>query len=199
VDTRERILAVTTELLARDGLERTSTRAICAAAGVTAPTLYHHFGTKDALFEAVVADGFERYIEGKLEAISGEDAVERLGNGFDQYVSFALSNPSLYSVVFDRANSERLPKAAEEAYGMLLALLEDVERERGLRVPVELAAQLVWSAAHGVASLLISRPGFGWDGSLAATAREMAVEAVLAPEEGGREEARRIEREETEL
>lgn len=182
METRERILQVATELLAEKGPAATSTRAICSAAGITAPTLYHHFKTKDRLFEAVVADGFRRFVEGKAEATAaGDDALENLRGGFDQYVAFALANPSFYSVVFDRADPERLPEAAEEAHGMLLSSLGDVERERGLRVGAELAAQVVWAAAHGVASLLISRPGFGWEGSLVETAREAAIGAVVAP------------------
>lgn len=178
--TRGRILEATTELLAERGLGGTSTRAICEAAGITAPTLYHHFGTKDALFEAVVAEGFGRYLEGKRGSIAGDDPVENLRRGFDQYVAFAVSNPSLYAVIFDRTNAERLPKGAEEAYGMLAHLLSEAEEGRGLRVGTELAAQAVWAAAHGVASLLISRPGFGWDDALVATAREAVLGAVVA-------------------
>jgi AcrR family transcriptional regulator len=180
VDTRERILVVATELLAEKGPTRTSTRAICLAAGVTAPTLYHHFKTKDRLFEVVVADGFRRFMEGKAQATAREDALENLRGGFDQYVAFAVSNPSLYAVIFDRTNAERLPKGAEQAYGMLTHLLSKAEEGRGLRVGTELAAQAVWAAAHGVASLLISRPGFGWDDALVATAREAVLGAVVA-------------------
>ena len=180
MDTRERILAVATELLAEKGPTRTSTRAICLAAGVTAPTLYHHFKTKDRLFEAVVADGFRRFMEGKAQATAREDALENLRGGFDQYVAFAVSNPSLYAVIFDRTNAERLPKGAEQAYGMLTHLLSKAEEGRGLRVGTELAAQAVWAAAHGVASLLISRPAFGWDDALVATAREAVLGAVVA-------------------
>ncbi len=180
MSTRERILEATTELLAERGLRGTSTRAICEAAGITAPTLYHHFGTKGALFEAVVAEGFARFLEGKRESIAGDDPVENLRRGFDQYVAFAVSNPSLYAVIFDRANAEKLPKGAEEAYRMLTHLLSEAEKERGLRVRTALAAQAVWAAAHGVSSLLISRPGFGWDEALVATTREAVLDGVVA-------------------
>jgi AcrR family transcriptional regulator len=188
MSTRERILEATTELLAERGLGGTSTRAICEAAGITAPTLYHHFGTKDVLFEAVVAEGLARFLKGKRGAIAGHDPVENVRRGFDQYVAFAVSNPSLYAVIFDRANAEKLPKGAEEAYGMLTHLLSETEKERGLRVGTELAAQAVWAAAHGVSSLLVSRPGFGWDDALVATAREAVIGAVVAgPREANEE------------
>jgi AcrR family transcriptional regulator len=60
--TRERILQAAARLLAESGGDPVSTRAVCAAAGVGAPTLYHHFGDKDGLLDAVVAYGFERYL-----------------------------------------------------------------------------------------------------------------------------------------
>lgn len=188
MSTRGRILEATTELLAERGLGGTSTRAICEAAGITAPTLYHHFGTKDALFEAVVAEGFARFLESKRGEISGDDPVENLRRGFDQYVAFAVSNPSLYVVVFDRVYADGLPKGVEEIYGMLTGLLSEVEKGGGLRAGTELAAQAVWAAAHGVASLLASRPGFGWDDALVATVREAAIGAVVADPRGANEE-----------
>jgi AcrR family transcriptional regulator len=39
-----------------------STRAICERAGVQAPTLYHHFGNKQALLDAVITHGFNRFL-----------------------------------------------------------------------------------------------------------------------------------------
>ena len=62
IDTRERILRAAARLLAESGGAPVSTRAVCAAAGVGAPTLYHHFGDKEGLLDAVVTYGFERYL-----------------------------------------------------------------------------------------------------------------------------------------
>ena len=48
---RDRLLLAAAELLdAADGSE-VSTRAICDRAGVQAPTLYHHFGSKQGLLD----------------------------------------------------------------------------------------------------------------------------------------------------
>ena len=57
---RERILAATAKLLAEGGREAASTRAVGAAAGVQAPTIYRLFGDKQGLLDAVAARGLRR-------------------------------------------------------------------------------------------------------------------------------------------
>jgi len=53
-DTRDRILASARELFARNGIDRTSVRAIAAAAGVDSALVHHYFGTKQQLFAAAI-------------------------------------------------------------------------------------------------------------------------------------------------
>jgi AcrR family transcriptional regulator len=53
-DTRERILASARELFASNGIDRTSIRAVAAAAGVDAALVHHYYGTKNQLFAAAV-------------------------------------------------------------------------------------------------------------------------------------------------
>ena len=48
-----------------------STRAICDRAGVQAPTLYHHFGSKQGLLDAVLTHGFAEFLAAR--DASGED------------------------------------------------------------------------------------------------------------------------------
>lgn len=53
-DTRDRILSSARELFARNGIDRTSIRAVAAAAGVDAALVHHYFGTKQQLFAAAI-------------------------------------------------------------------------------------------------------------------------------------------------
>lgn len=46
----------------QDGL---TTRAVCEAAGVRAPTLYHHFGDKGGLERALIQRGMAEFMERK--------------------------------------------------------------------------------------------------------------------------------------
>ncbi|MBS4729672.1 TetR family transcriptional regulator [Mycobacterium sp. SM1] len=53
-DTRERILASARELFARNGIDKTSIRAVAAAAGVDSALVHHYYGTKQQLFGAAI-------------------------------------------------------------------------------------------------------------------------------------------------
>ena len=98
--TRERILQAAARLLADSGGAPVSTRAVCAAAGVGAPTLYHHFGDKDGLLDAVVAFGFDRYLAEKRSLRSTGDPVEDLRRGWDAHVEFGLAQPAFYALMY---------------------------------------------------------------------------------------------------
>jgi AcrR family transcriptional regulator len=53
-DTRERILASARELFARNGIDKTSIRAVATDAGVDPALVHHYFGTKQQLFAAAI-------------------------------------------------------------------------------------------------------------------------------------------------
>ena len=53
-DTRDRILVSARELFARNGIDKTSIRAIAADAGVDPALVHHYFGTKTQLFAAAI-------------------------------------------------------------------------------------------------------------------------------------------------
>jgi AcrR family transcriptional regulator len=53
-ETAERLLAAARRAFAREGYAAASMDALCAEAGLTRGALYHHFGGKDGLLEAVV-------------------------------------------------------------------------------------------------------------------------------------------------
>lgn len=53
-DTRERILVGARELFARNGFDKTSVRAVAAAAEVDSALVHHYFGTKEQLFAAAI-------------------------------------------------------------------------------------------------------------------------------------------------
>ena len=180
--TRETILAAAAELLARHGAAGTSTRAVCDAAGVTAPTLYHHFGDKRGLLDAVVDDGFERYMADKRAAIlTTDDPVANLRRGWDAHVGFGLANPAAYAVMFAPSDDGLLPRAAMAAMAFLVELLTAVERAGRLAVDVDLALQAAASAAHGLVALRTAWPQAPWREDLSATMREAMIAALTVP------------------
>ena len=54
IPSSERILLKALDLFASRGYEGTSVREICEAAEITKPTLYHHYGSKEGVYRALV-------------------------------------------------------------------------------------------------------------------------------------------------
>jgi AcrR family transcriptional regulator len=89
--TRERLLAVARGLFGRDGYEATSVEAVLREAGVARGSLYHHFESKPALFDAVL-DGVvaETAAQAAAEAARHDDPVEALRAGCGAWLRLSL-------------------------------------------------------------------------------------------------------------
>lgn len=78
-ETRERILRAARPCFAAGGYGQTGNQQIAAAAGVSAPALYHYFSSKAALFAAVHDRSLEILLEAYRAAVGGRRrAVEQL-------------------------------------------------------------------------------------------------------------------------
>lgn len=65
--TREKLIAAAFAVVARDGLEAASVKAIATEAGVTSGLLHYHFPTKDALIEAAMRASVADYLSRQAE------------------------------------------------------------------------------------------------------------------------------------
>lgn len=149
MDTRQRILEVTAELLQLSPVEPVSTRAICRAANVTAPTLYHHFGDKNGLYDAVVTYGFESYLTAKHALIPTADPIADLRHAWDAHVEFGVTHPALYALMYGTARAGVGSPAAVEAHAVLTALLARVAQAGGLLLEIEQATSTLEAACVG--------------------------------------------------
>lgn len=176
---RDRIVRAAARLLTEANGEPVSTRAVCNAAGVGAPTLYHHFGDKQGLFDAVAAYGFEEYLASKRAQGTTGDPVEDLRRGWDLHVEYGVTHPAFYTLMY---GTSRTPAAAEEANAILLGLIEGIARAGRLRVPVETAARVIHSAGVGVTlTLIASTAGEEADRETSVRTREAVLAAVTVP------------------
>ena len=166
---RADILAAAERLLIQSGDQgAVSIRAIADAAGVTPPSIYLHFADKTELLGAVCgarfAD-FTRYIQDALQGIADPlEAIWELGRA---YVRFGLENPEHYRIMFmTRPLAEGLPVdqlPGLAAFGMVVEMVATA-MDAGVitRNDPFLVATNLWTAVHGVTSLLIARPDFPW-------------------------------------
>jgi len=151
------------------GADAVSIRAIADAVGVTPPSIYLHFPDKEALIVAVCERHFEIFDSVIEQAgATADDPVESLRRRGRAYVQFGLENPEPYRILFmSRTGGDRRFEAITGAGALAFQHLVDaVERAMasGAFRPVDpfLAATAVWTAVHGITSLLISLPQFPW-------------------------------------
>lgn len=176
---RERILAATAKLLSEGGRDAVSTRAVGAAAGVQAPTIYRLFGDMRGLLDAAAAEGFAAYLGDKTVLEPTDDPVADLRTGWDLHLGFGLANPALYQLMFgERRPGAPLSPAAEAGFGILAGLIRRIAEAGRLRVTEERAVQLVHAAGNGTTVALIGQPEESRDLELSVLAREAVVAAI---------------------
>lgn len=92
--TRRRILQAAIRLFARHGLHAVSVDQIVGQAKVNKRMVYHYFGSKDALFEAALAEVYKRIEEIEFHAVErGRSPREKLSRLLESYFEFLDAEP----------------------------------------------------------------------------------------------------------
>ncbi|EME60162.1 TetR/AcrR family transcriptional regulator [Amycolatopsis decaplanina] len=91
---RAKVLAAAEEAFAVDGLA-VPLDEIARIAGVGAGTVYRHFPSKEALFQAVVVDRLEQFAREARELLTAEDPGEAFFDFFKRVVRQASRNRAL--------------------------------------------------------------------------------------------------------
>jgi len=161
---RDEILDATTDLLMETGHEKAvSIRSVAQRVGVTPPSIYLHFADKDALLDAVCGRYFER-LDDVMQQVAAEQpsTIDRLRAQGLAYVRFATQTPELYRIATmgeSRPGSDVDVALNSSAFAHMRNTIE-LLIEEGVYPAGDptVAALELWTVAHGVASLLISRP-----------------------------------------
>ena len=178
LDARDRLLLAATQLLDEAKGAPVSTRQITERAGVQAPTLYHHFGNKQALLDAVVSHGFKRFLEERGVGEGTSDPIDAIREGWDSHVAFGLEFPSAYAHIYGNVKAGVPCGVTEDVRAHLLAALQPAADEGRLRVPAAEAAAQILAASSGITLALIQQPAEERDLGLSARMRETVLAAI---------------------
>jgi AcrR family transcriptional regulator len=96
--TADEIAAAAADLFARKGFAATSIREIAEAVGVTKPTLYYHFESKEGLIQHIVLASFASFRDA-LERADEESLEDSLRAIARANLDFAKRNPSMVELV----------------------------------------------------------------------------------------------------
>jgi len=153
--TRRAILDAAGALLATGGEAGLSIREVCARAGVTPPTVYHHFGDKAALVDRIVDDCFTRFDRAGAARTPPADPVEALRWAADTYLAYGVAHPTHYRLMFQQRPARTSP-AGLASYDRLRRLVAAIAATGRLVPPLEDATAAFWCTVHGVTSLVIA-------------------------------------------
>ena len=138
-----------------------SLREVARRTGVSAAAVYRHFDSKEALFAAIVTEGFRVFQSFLMRSLAKTTARERLRAAGDQYLAFALEHDAHYSVLFmsRKATATATAHLIEDAstFQFLVDRVRECVEAKILRKddPVALAAS-IWAHVHGLVALRLT-------------------------------------------
>jgi AcrR family transcriptional regulator len=163
-DLERAVRDATVAALAEGGVEALSLREVARRVGVSHRAVYRHFEDKRALLAAVATQGYEMLADEMRAAVvraDAEDSIDRLVALGEGYIRFARRERARYEVMLGpRLNEDERFPALETAVRLAVTVLDE---ELGRAAPQATskarrdAGIALWSAVHGIASLVLVR------------------------------------------
>jgi len=160
--TRAQLIAIATRMFAERGYEETSIEAVLREAGVSRGSLYHHFASKEALFEAVAEEVETSVGEQTMAAADGiTEPVAALRAGFLAWIRLA-GDPVVRRILLIDAPSvlgwERWRAMEEDhALGLIRLVLQAIAEQGRLRPELVGTLAHVLLASVNEVALLVAR------------------------------------------
>ena len=154
-DLRNALLKAAREVLEERGPSFLGLREVSRRVGVSAPSAYHHFASRDALALGLAEQGAAEMAESLAVAPgTGNEALLPYG---EAYVAFARANPALYRLMFGEGfpavshYSRAIRDLRQRSFDIMKRTLE--KRLPEAQLPI--AAVFLWALVHGLGLLLI--------------------------------------------
>lgn len=140
------------------------------------PTLYHFFGSKEGLLDAVIDAGFDLYLGVKQSRESSGDPIQDIRDGWNAHVAFGLANPGFYVLMYGQVTPGRRPAAQQRPTSILVGLTRTAQAQGRLVVDAGQAAEHILAANVGVTVHLITTGQS--DSGLSAAMREATIAGI---------------------
>ena len=159
-DLRTALIEAGQRLLAERAADDLSLREVARAVGVSATAVYRHFPDKGALMHALALAGLSRLAAAQRAAAQaaggGPAGFSATGRA---YVRFALENPALFRLIFSSPAPPGLLAGRLDDTGEAIAFLRAnaaaAAPQGADALQVQAIALGAWSAAHGLAMLML--------------------------------------------
>ena len=132
------------EIVREDGLGGLSLRDLARRAGITTPTVYAYFESKNAIFDAMFGEAAQNFAEMKAEPLEGHDPQVNLVTEAQRFLDFCTSDVARYQLLFQHLLPGFTP--SPESYAPAVRALE-LTRARLVRIGVpDPAHHDIWTA-----------------------------------------------------
>lgn len=170
---RETILDAARELFAVYGYDGVSMRKIAEKIDYSPTTIYLYFADKEALIRELCYEDFGKLAAAMKDLIAIPDPVERLVQIGRAYVEFGVKYPNHYRLMFmtpEPVTAGEPPDGIKgnpetDTYELVRVSVAEAAKDgrlSGLASDVDLVAQTLWAAVHGVVALEITMRGDNW-------------------------------------
>ena len=142
--TRREILDAAWRLARERGLTGWTLRELADAVGMRAPSLYVYFDGKDAIYDAMFADGYQQFLDRIDSLVLPAEPVEALRRAAHEFVDFYVADPARSQLLFLRVVPGFTP--SEASYALAVGVLDrgrELLAELGIHRPEALD---LWSA-----------------------------------------------------
>jgi AcrR family transcriptional regulator len=182
-DARRAILSATQAILVEEGYERFSMRKLAGRCGYTAPTIYHYFGDKHRLLEALVEQHMVALVAELSRVPTSDDPTENMRALFSAFADWGLQSPTHYRLLTTVRLPDRPPNpAGEEVRAILEQPINELAERGRLHTDLETARQSFWVLLHGIVSLRHTRPDVEWSEVLLESALDSMIRGAVLPE-----------------
>ena len=167
---RAEILAAAERIFVEHGYDGATIRRIADEVGLSSTALYMHFADKGEILHEICRQAFQSLID-RTEAVLAEPIAPelRLRRMLEAYCTFGFENPNAYRLAYMTRPTELAAgaqSAARELGHDLFARfeieVENAARQGRITGETRATAQALWAGAHGVVSLVITKPYFAW-------------------------------------
>ncbi len=133
--TQSEILEAAWGLCAANGLASLSLRDLAQQIGLKAPSLYSYFESKNAIYDAMFAQGCQQLLDGRPAHIPS-DLLDGISAIMRYFVDFCVADPVRYQLLFQRTIPGFEPSAKSFAISQnAMRLTRDWFAEHGLDRP----------------------------------------------------------------
>ncbi|MET8506650.1 TetR family transcriptional regulator C-terminal domain-containing protein [Streptomyces sp. NPDC004787] len=158
---RRQLVEAAVRVMARDGVGRATTRAICAEAEVSLSVFHYCFDSKQELLEAAIGAITGSYVARVMSAVEPRATLrETVRDALGTYWEHVVARPAEHMLTYEltqyalrEEGFEHLARAQYERYvASATVLVEQVCAVRGVtpKVPVELVARVLAATIDGL-------------------------------------------------